>query len=316
MSKESKIAVIAISLLFCISVLLFLQQYGASHRTILPSPLVRQVNVPQDAFAVWREQGMHGRTLVLIDRHLNADIEDRTDEFQDTEFRDTASLNRLCDALRTDLQGSVQDTFSCTIKGLNTDVLRRFSLYPLFLRKGLPDPSGQITSLAGYLALTDSFSVPIPRNSADDYARLNRLILEHSYPDHCPKRPEYHIVAGNYVHQAVRSGMVRKVYHLISDTAWETVASVLGNSKTVESSGGSFRMTIAEGISVRIMRFQDFPGLKEPVIVNLQADSVSAEERGMLLPLLRGKLTCDLLTVSGTHAVEFISDLRKADGTF
>ena len=314
MSGRAKAAAILLSAAFCAGSAAFLAVYGASHRTMLSSPVVEVIAAPHDAFAVWRKHGIHGRVLVLIDRHLNAEIDDRTDEFSRDEFTGTYRLARLCAAMQEDLRGSSLEDFPCTMDTLNDRILKRLSLYPLFLRKGAPDPDGRITTLAGFLALPDAFEVRLPQNSANDLARFNRLVLERLYPDRCPPMPDFYILPVNYAHQAIRAGMVRKIYHLLPESAWAEVSSVLGSDRRVESSGGSFRMTIAEGVSVTIMRFRDFTGLGELPIVNVNTDSLGAEELRALPGMLRGTLRSDLVTVSGVGAAELAAAGGKAHG--
>jgi hypothetical protein len=315
MSRRSKIIAILLSLASCAGALFLLKAVGAAHRKVLAAPLVRQVDSAQEAFAVWRETGVRGRILVLIDRRLNAGIEEPGYGFSPEEFSGRAQLDGFCDALRSDLAGSGHEDFPCSVEKLNDSVMDRLSLYPLFLRKRPADPTGRIALLAEYLSLADTYAAHLPGSSGMMLRQLNRLVLERSYPGLCPQRPEYPVLPTTYVHQAVRAGIIRKIYHLIPGRAWNEVSSVLGGSRFVESSAGSFRTTIAEGVPVTIMRFGDLPDPEESVLVNVNTDSIAPEERALLPGLLQRKIRSDLTTVAGSQAAATVADLGKAHGT-
>ncbi len=46
---------------------------GYSHRRFLPEPRVQRISAPHDAAALWTEQHVQGRVLILFDRQLNAE---------------------------------------------------------------------------------------------------------------------------------------------------------------------------------------------------------------------------------------------------
>lgn len=310
MSRKLRIAAIALPVIFCAVVLVFLSIYATSHRTFISTPVLQRVSSPEESFQVWRANALHGRILVLIDRHLNADIDIRTAGFYPDEFKDQAALERCCSALRDDLVNVGQTDFPCTADGLNSMVIKRLVLYPLFINLRLPDPSGEITTLAEYMASPTRFDPYLNRMYENMLPRLNRLIIEQMHPGICPVMTEYPIAADNYVHQAVRSGIVRKIHHLISDNAWNEVSGVLSANETVLSSNGRYRINITEGVSVRIMPLRHMQNMSEPAIVVVNTDSLDSGEISLLPELIRRKLHADIVTISGSRAEEVIEALK------
>ncbi len=59
--------------LFLALVVLFLTSTAVSQRRTVHPPQVHVLSRPQDAYDVWIEKNVHGRTLLLFDRFLNAD---------------------------------------------------------------------------------------------------------------------------------------------------------------------------------------------------------------------------------------------------
>lgn len=305
MKVRQQMAAFAASLVFCAAVFIFLEAYGAAHRTFLKGPVIASIKAPEEAFSVWQKQKLKGRILVLVDRRLNAAPADKvTYEFQRGEFSNPSELQQFCSALGRDLREMAQPDFPCTIDDLNTEVLRRGSLYGLFISKKPDDPTGEITTLAGYMLLSGTFNDRIPPGHNDTIVKLNRLILQRAYPGLCPTKPDYVITPGNYVHQAVMAGAVRKIYHLISDSAWDEVSSVLSSSASVQHYGRGFRFAMAEGVSVTVIRIRDMQSIGEPAVVNINSDSVDTAELGVLPRLFASARQSDLITVSGRQASE------------
>ncbi len=59
--------------LFLAGVVLFLTSTALSQRRMVHPPQVHLLSRPQDAYDVWIEKNVHGRTLLLFDRFLNAE---------------------------------------------------------------------------------------------------------------------------------------------------------------------------------------------------------------------------------------------------
>jgi len=71
MRKET-LYTICITLL-CTGVVIFAATYGKNARSYANSPQAHVINEPHEALQIWERAGVRGRTLLLFDRHLNAD---------------------------------------------------------------------------------------------------------------------------------------------------------------------------------------------------------------------------------------------------
>jgi hypothetical protein len=311
MSGRSQAAAIAAAIAFLGAVAVLMAAAGSGGRSFLPRPYIAVVGAPEDSFALWQQQALRGRILVLVDRSLGADPVELTYEFQSEEFAHAAALERFCAALASDLRQMAQPLFSCTVQGLNDEVLQQRNLYPLFLAKAAADPSGEITRLAGYLNLPDGFDAPPPEGGRAARAGLNRLILQQLYPSLCPQLPRFYVTARNYVHQAVMAGTIRKIYHLVPADEWDTAARVLRSLPGARPFGGGYRITIAEGVPVMVLRVGDMPRTGEPALVNVNTDSVAPEELRQLPRLIADDVESDLVTVSGGQAAALIDLLGR-----
>lgn len=317
MSRKQQIAAVAAPLILCTVVLLILSHIAIRHRTFVPQAVLQQVASPESSFPIWQEYNLHGRILVLIDRRLNAEDDIRTSLFYADEFTSRAALDTCCSVLRSDIQTATAADFPCTLEGLNTMIGKRLVLYPLFLQSRLTDTAGQITRLAGYMSYPSRIDLQMTPAYEEAVPLLNRLILDRVNPGGCPPLSEFPVSAGNYLHQAVRAGIVRKVYHLISDNAWEEVSAGLRGygDKVVRSSKGKYRIAIAEGVPVWIMRLRDMPDPGEPAVVLVNTDSITRQEVSLLPEYIKRTLRADVITVLGSGSVDVLKTLEAAYAT-
>lgn len=300
---------ILLPIIFCSAVLVFLMLFSKAHRIFMSKPILLQVAAAEDSFQVWRKFGLHGRILVIIDRHLNADIDVKTDEFYADEFPDRISFERCCTIIQAEFGTFLQPDFSCTIENLNSSVIKNLVFYPSFVNSRLPDPKAEITTMAGFMAFPARINAPLPSEYGKMLPRMNRVILNQLYPDCCPQLSEYPVTATNYVHQAVRSGVVRKVYHLISDRAWNEVSDVLGKNDNVSTADSGYRIFIFEGVPVRIMPVQKIMDLLEPPLVVINTDSLNRDEISGLPQLLK-RLRPDVVTISGEDTGKVLASIE------
>jgi hypothetical protein len=133
--------------------------------------------------------------------------------------------------------------------------------------------------------------------------RLNRHIVGVRYPGICPQKGFYDVTGDNYVYQAVRAGMIRRVIHVVPGESWPDVAAILGGFPDVTRERKGFRTVIEEGTPVSVMRLADIPVMEEMVVIAVNADSWSEAEMRGILALLRGRqLSSDLVLLYGRAA--------------
>ena len=102
----------------------------------------------------------------------------------------------------------------------------------------------------------------------------------------------------NYVYVAFRKNIVRAVYHIIPDASWHEVERNLDGNPYVQRLHQHYRIGI-EGMQVMIMRLQDIPVTKEPVLIAIntktwgQAGVVAVGDLQK-----RGVLSSDIVTIA------------------
>src|SRR3990172_5558726 len=105
-AERRKLVEIICICVFCAGVLLFLTYYGRLHVKYLPSTRIRTIQEPREAFFVWKDAGVRGRTLVLFDRHLGDEQQEySTFDFIPEQFGDPAVAENLCRAIEADAYG-------------------------------------------------------------------------------------------------------------------------------------------------------------------------------------------------------------------
>jgi len=103
----------------------------------------------------------------------------------------------------------------------------------------------------------------------------------------------------NYIYKAMRNNFVRKVYHVVPDSAWNDVSAVLGKSERAERVGDGFRFVI-EGMPVMVMRIKDVTAVGEKVLIDVNADWWGGDDLIKVAQLVKDRaLQSDLITVSG-----------------
>lgn len=333
--KRKNIEIAAAVLLFLAAAILT-DRYGRSHRTFLSPPRIEAIRQPSDAFSRWVQAGVRGRTLVLFDRRLNAELDEGTFLFADKEFGGDFSLEPLCDDIGSGVFGPRAPSFACSVKGLN-GFLRASDLFHLLQESGrtveLPEdmrhlPARVRRALAGQGSPSSGSALPDGSEAPDfippdkeylkwtdvertDVIRLNRWVLQSLFPLTCPAKARFYITPENYVLQAVSAGMVRAVYHVVPDAAWPDVEEVLGRYPAAHRTPDGFRMMIFEGTPVMILREEAMPAVGEAVLVNINGD-LAKEGRGRSVPdmLRSGRLKADLITVSGKDARRIIARIE------
>lgn len=59
---------------FFLMLTIVLSVHGESQRVLATRPCAVSLDRPGDAYLAWKDRRLHGRTLYLFDRHINADI--------------------------------------------------------------------------------------------------------------------------------------------------------------------------------------------------------------------------------------------------
>ncbi len=110
----------------------------------------------------------------------------------------------------------------------------------------------------------------------------------------------------NYIYLAFRKNLVRKVYHVVPNAAWDEVNHALAGNPYVQQRPGGFRIVI-EGMPVMIQRLHDLPSITEPVLVAINRNAVDPGTIEQAASLIRsGVLSCDRLTIAGPEAPAFL----------
>lgn len=105
----------------------------------------------------------------------------------------------------------------------------------------------------------------------------------------------------NYIYLAIRSNLVRRVYHVLPDSSWPEVSKTLITWPQVKFSGGVFYTTI-EGTPLSIMSLKTFQHIreKEKVLVNINRESYEEHEIRRIMDMINTEaLKSDLTTISG-----------------
>lgn len=309
MKNRSRIEVILIVAAF-ILIALLLTFFGRSHIIILENPVSQRIDRPSDAYDLWRAKAIHGRILYLFDRNLNAKPGYYlAAEFSEDEFVDGYSVSALCEAIRSSRFATGIPDALCDINALNG--LLKMQMGPNVLTEDLREqlPPEALTLLKitqgygkGYANLG-----PRPR---DRFERLNRLIIETAFPELCPRSAKFEISDENFVFAAIKKGYIRRIYHIIPDSAWPDVERNLMAFPAAHFSRGMYRLPIEEGVPVDIMRLGDIRPEREPVLMTVNGNSWNDEEVTHIAELLRRSvLHSDLLTYFGPISPEGIRGL-------
>ncbi|MBI5640747.1 MAG: hypothetical protein HZA17_10000 [Nitrospirae bacterium] len=308
-SDRRKLVEIIFICVFCVGVLFLLTIYARLHIKYLPTPLIRVINEPHDAFNVWKDSGVRGRTLVLFDRHLGDEQNEySTFDFMPEEFSDPGPLEGLCRSIKADDYGlSFPDSIPC-IERLNS-LLYKTDFYDIWKKK---KNSITLSEKINMLVRISSMYRGMGFNDIPDLGKklilqLNRLLIEATYPGLCPVSKDLFVTNDNYLFLAIEKGIIRRIFHLIPDFVWQEVESKLSADERVSASGGVFRFNTAEGVPVLVMRIKDLERIEEKVLINVNEDYWDYSQVTDLL--LRGRLNTDLITFSGSLSEGYLKEL-------
>lgn len=132
---------------------------------------------------------------------------------------------------------------------------------------------------------------------------------------HSDKFKEEQITADNYIYYAIQQDFVRKIYHIIPDSSWPEVESVLTKYPLVALSDGIFRMITGEAVPVYILRLRDIPKIKEKVIIQINGDFWDDSNMASIADLLgKNILNADLITVSGKISEDSLKRIELHSG--
>ncbi len=109
---------------------------------------------------------------------------------------------------------------------------------------------------------------------------------------------------------AIRSGIVRKIVHVIPAGSWPDVERNLRSFPWARRWGGTYRLTVYEGVPLIIMRLQDVQPHGEIALVSINEALWTAAEMDVVIRLINsGALKADIITISGGRPAS-ISALR------
>jgi len=298
---------------FVAAVIILSELRGSSNVTVLGQPQLKLVTEPHHAFTIWKENRVRGRELFLFDRHLNAENNEYiTGEFNPDEFQGGYSVPALCKTVIHEVYDESVDRQDCSIEELN-NMLRTTSFYDIWLKKK------QAVALSGRTRklLRDSRGYGRDFSSLKDYQKknillLNRYLLTAAWPELCPPKAEYQVAKDNYIYLAARENMIRKIYHILPESAWEEAARNLVSGGYSPRPDGTFRI-VAHGTPVIILRLRDIPRLKEEVLLHVNGGSWPDSQIAELAALLKNNtLKSDLITVAGRISSGSL-EMLKAD---
>jgi len=297
-SNRRAAAETVVIVIFFFSLLCVLSWHGVSRRVFaLPSRIVA-IQHPQEALAFWEKSKVRGRTLYLFDRLISADpLPEESGEFTTSEFSSLSDINSLCGALANDglLPGNQDMPYG--IEALNS-IIRDRHFYDQWRRVKSVVPARNVRNLIRKVSrMRDSYSSLSVREK-NKVTKLNRLLIESTYPLQCPQKKSFIPGENNYMTAAVRRGFVRRIYHVISDGAWPEVEKNLEQFPAVLRFDGVYRLRINEGVPVTIMRLRDIEPEHAPVLMQIDRSHWTEEQMRTISSLIASNtLPPDLVTV-------------------
>lgn len=298
-----------IILLTTLAVAASLHVAGTTARRHAAAPVVRVVSAPHEAFPLWYQEGIRGRTLVLFARYLRADTqEDDEVSFTTEDFPDSRQLEAFCSVLQRDGVIAAGGCSLDTMEGLlrSTDLNRRLER---FLPPDLPGPLVRLLRMSeGYVPDYER----LPAAHRTRLRRLNRSLLELAYPGICPAHLPYGLTPENYVFLGIKHRIVRRVFHVLPEDAWTEVKGNLTRIPHAVPRGNGYRVTATDGVPVDIMRARDLLPIGETVIVHMNTDVWGEDELSVIANMVRrGRIVTDVLTASGRGAERFLQEARR-----
>lgn len=297
-SKKRIVREMTMALLAVGSILLWLNTHGISSRTNANTPRTVAVERLQYSLNTWKDQKVHGKILVLFDRHLpdapltHLDFELQREDISPTDAR--VLLNRIAAefGVHPDRQA-----------GSEVDQINQILRNPQFARKW--QAKSTVTPPRNALRLiriTSGYMQPFDNmffNEKRNIVLLNRLLLQASFPRIMPNTVLMPAKERTYVRSAIKAGIVRKIVHVISERSWDTVCKNLEELQTDRPSGAGFRIATFGGTPVYITRLRDLPAIPERTLVNIDSRYWTPEELAYIHELLRnGTLIADCLAIS------------------
>lgn len=299
LAKRFKIEM-SLALLVVVLTLIFLNYHGIASRTVGNIPRTIVVEKLHDSLNLWKAQKTHGKILILFDRYLPLDVltyQNYELKPEDISLSDARTLLAKIDAMFG--LPSMYRTGNA-IDDINR-ILRDPHFASIWQAKSNIMPPQQALRLLritrGYNILFDSLMYNEQRN----IVLLNRLLLQASFPEyiHMIRTPAHEMT---YVRSAIRAGIVRKIIHVLSDRSWEEVCNNLEELPTVKPSGTGFHFVTFGGTPVYITRLKDVAQLSEKVLVNIDSNYWTPNERTYIDELLRnGTISADYLLISNNE---------------
>ena len=296
MMREMIVAVLAVGI-----VLIWLNAHGLSGRRGVENPQTVAVARLQDSLDLWRANNVHGKILLLFDRHIPVDPL----TYQDFELKpgeispaDALALLALIEA-RFDVRPGRHS--GNNIEDLN-QILHNPRLSRIWQARFTLTPPENARRL---IRITSGYQQPFENmyfNEQRNVVLLNRLLLQTSFPHAMPVMTPMPAKERTYIRSAIKAGIVRKVIHVISDRSWGAVCKNLEDLQTVRPSGAGFRIVTFGGTPVQIIRLQDLQKLDERVLVNIDSKYWAQEELNQVHTLLRnGSIQADCVATSSTE---------------
>ena len=115
----------------------------------------------------------------------------------------------------------------------------------------------------------------------------------------------------NYVSYAVKDNIVRQVYHVVTDEAWEHVKANLSGRDDAYVTDNGVRLRHINGTALYIVRLRDLPKIGEKVLVLINGEYWDGNGSEGILELLKtGRITSDLVLIAGGAPAEFVRELQ------
>ena len=152
------------------------------------------------------------------------------------------------------------------------------------------------------------------------HGRVLFLFDRYLSPD--PEPPDQSPLPSNYIYLSLEENLINKVYHVVPDSAWPAIEKALEdaslqtrhNDILFTKRDRFFRVIIAEGVPVIIVRLKDIPRIKERVLVNINRSVWNDEQMRAIGSLLATGAVCsDLITISGTNANDDLKEIHPCD---
>lgn len=114
-----------------------------------------------------------------------------------------------------------------------------------------------------------------------------------------------------YVDIAVKRNVIRKIYHIVPDNAWNDVQAALSVYPLVRRVHGYFRFFLLDGTTVFVMKIGDITQIDESVLLHVNGSYWSREQLSEIAGLVKKNvLSSDFITLTGDVSIDIVNEFN------